>query len=397
MANKRTNLVLMFSLTILFMGPYRIPISLSHLIPYFLALFLLVFSETKRLRIFDRRSLVFLISYFLSIAFMLVYSIGIDVSLTSILGILDNLIRPVLLFIIGIVASKTWGLRGALLIVIFLSAILALVQFIFPAIAKDFLVSWYDEPRKVFHVLASKRAIGTFALPADFGFFSLLGIVFCINEYYSNKADTPKGLILGFVASIICGVLSSSKTFYLGLIALLIISIVIRTKKETVERSTRESPFRKKIQVILAFVSTSFLFLSLYQNNEEFKRSLDIFRNKMEDPVYAVVGGRYNYALVDMQNEIITSFPNGNGLQTGISSSGSFIGDSGFLVVLFRGGLFGFLLYYFSILTIFTKNRILLLIFFTAILVELGRPAFMASRAADMLWLLVGSYYSRSA
>jgi len=233
------------------------------------------------------------------------------------------------------------------------------------------------EPTKALQQVAMGRAIATFAFPADLGYFSLLCIIYCLLNTNDANRNRDKLDILFLFVSIFIGILSASKTFIYGTI-LLILYYSFYKRQRIID-----------ILNIAVVITLVFYFgLLIYKHNEEFRTIVDWqLENAMNiERSYQL---RYEGATKEMSIQIIKYFPYGKGI---LPINDVFVGDSGFLSYLFYGGVFSLSLFYIANVILMSKNKYLFALFLVAFFVELGRPAFFASRAADFFWLISGLF-----
>lgn len=400
MTNEQT-LVITIGLVILMIGPYSKPPSLSHVIPYLLAAFILISNHYKKTIYLDRMLLQFAIVYLASLIPIIIYSFSnLQLTLNLVSG-LDNLIRVIPLILIGIFLRGTRIIELVLAATLIVSLLLVIMLFLYPQQIRAFFITWYSDPTKALQSINMRRGIATMASPAGLGYFAILSIIYFALQGKVLSGNNKKTVLLNLLfmlLAIIIGVFSVSKTFFLGLITLFFILIFmvlvqnIRKKRFSVI-SLQVKKVVPRIVLILIVVVLLLQLAAYYVPG--FGNTWNYFMGVLNDPFTEALSGRYDNVLLGMQDMILEVFPLGYGFFS--SRYGDvFIGDSGYLLMLFMGGIFTFSLYYLSLILLGTKNRYLFIIISLGLFVDLGRPAFWGSRASDLLWILVGFWYYSS-
>lgn len=395
----RQTLILSIGLIILILGPYSKPPSLSHLMPYILVFFILVSPSTKKSLLLDKRVLQFAIVYLASIVPIIMYSLSNLQSVSNMLSGLDNLIRVFPLVIIGLFLGRTRVIELVLGVSLIVSFLLVLMLFLNPEQIRTFFITWYSDPTKALQSINMRRGIATMASPAVLGFYSILSIAyFAMQGKIASSKNEAVLSQLFLILAILLGTFSVSKTFFLGLFALYFLLLLsrflvdIRKRNLFIVSSKVKKTFPRIILLLVLILSLLQLITYFVPG---FGNTWDYLRQTLNDPFTEALSGRYDKVLLGMQDMIAEVFPLGYGFFAPRYGN-VFIGDSGYLLMLFMGGALTFILYYLALVFLGTTNRYLFVLIFLGIFIDLGRPAFWGSRASDLLWILVGFWYYSS-
>lgn len=397
----RQSSFLSIGLIILMLGRYSKPPSLSHLMPYILVFFILVSPSTKKSLLLDKRVQQFAIVYLASIVPIIIYSLSNLQSVSTMLSGLDNLIRVFPLFVIGLFLRRTRIIELVLGVSLIVSFLLVLTLFLNPEQIRTFFIAWYSDPTKALQSISMRRGIATMVSPAGLGYFAVLSIVYFVLQGKIFSRNTEESIALSqllMVVAVLVGLFSVSKTFLFGL--LISFALLLFTKLWQNMRNKHFSVIflqaKKDVPRIVLLLLVIFLLLQLTTYFiPEFGNTFDYFNEVLNDPFTKALSGRYDNVLLGMQDMILEVFPLGYGFFSARYGD-VFVGDSGYLLILFMGGIFTFCLYYLSLILLGAKNRYLFIIISLGLFVDLGRPAFWGSRASDLLWILVGFWYYSS-
>jgi len=317
------------------------------------------------------------------------------------LSSLDNLLRVFPLILVGLFLRGTRIIKLVLGVTLIVSLLLVILLFVYPQLLRAFFIAWYADPTKALQSISMRRGIATMVSPAGLGYFAVLSIVYFVLQGKIFSRNTEESIALSqllMVVAVLVGLFSVSKTFLFGL--LISFALLLFTKLWQNMRNKHFSVIflqaKKDVPRIVLLLLVIFLLLQLTTYFiPEFGNTFDYFNEVLNDPFTKALSGRYDNVLLGMQDMILEVFPLGYGFFSARYGD-VFVGDSGYLLILFMGGIFTFCLYYLSLILLGAKNRYLFIIISLGLFVDLGRPAFWGSRASDLLWILVGFWYYSS-
>lgn len=311
---------------------------------------------------------------------------------TSILWIsLMGQIRIVLLIFIISQFAQNRLINNFFLIVMSVNLCLSFIQVIYPESINIFYNLYYKESltplSSMLELGRFSRATGSFGSPIHLGAFALIGC-----SYYLSKlldGFIKPSMIYGLIAAILCGVFSTTKTFYLGFPTVLFCAFFI--KGFIAIRNVDRWKFSLSKGYGILFVAIFMLITVLvgvkiademgipvywyanYLSNplESFSTRFDINAGNLR-PTLKVVEENFLIGVGDTQ------------------PYGEFIGDSFYVVILHNSGLIGAFILFLLLLTLLYKafrtrdlGRILLV--FSLFLSGLSYPSVMTLLGAVIL------------
>ncbi len=358
-------------------GPYRV-IGISNFYPYLLAIFICIYEGFNKTWQIPSRMKIYLFLNMASLLVMLISGIGYNYDFITLGSGLDNLLRTYCLLFVGYYIKDRDMYSNVLVAILLICLAMSVLSFVLPNMILKFYELWYDDPTKAIQSIRMGRNIAVFASPTGLGYFSLLGIMYFMDE--SLKIKNRKMIV---ILGVILGLLSISKTYIFGLLLIIIYYLM-----PVGNRKLRNRLYHI-IGIIIIASSITYLL-------KEYLPAVDNSFSYLLDQVTlgaSALGDRYQNALVGMQEKIKEIFPFGAGFAKG-EFENEFIGDSGYLLILLWGGVTGFILYYLSLLVLSISSREIFQYILLGLAVEIGRPAFWGTRASDVLWIIIGLYMS---
>lgn len=265
------------------------------------------------------------------------------------------------------------------------------------------VLSLYETGRSGDRILHSinGRYSSILAQPVSYGIFFLFSVSILI--FYGEKL-IPRKLFRYpiFLFVFLISYLAISKVILIGIPLL----ILFRVLMILIGRS--------KFKVEDAFIWISILFVSLYLTSNSLIFSAEHLSNSygsissMLDVVWNAVYVRFDQS----EGQLVTDM---NALKKNIfigvgwSDYGAHLGDSGYMPILVRGGIVGFLFYMAYLISVFVfsyrsisfflgnKHPVVInYLFFIAIsfVFAMGTPIFYIDRSSDFLWIISGIFVS---
>jgi hypothetical protein len=338
---------LTFYLIMIFLAPNInfIGRTISYEIFFFpvLVILFLLFVKDKTIRF--SRVVLLLFGYFILLIFSTFLSITLyncDVSWVPIIGVLRIIFLLLILTQFGPINTKL--IRTVLVTVLTVNCIFAFIQLSNPS-SVVFFASAYGKESQVPLLAMAKmgyfsRAVGSFGSPVNLGAFALLCFAYFLGLLLDRNRNLPN--ILGLCMAFICGILSCTKTFILGVPILVLLGImffVFISKKEI------KAPSLKTIKYVLIII---FLLVFMGPWTVSYVESKGVpihwYLAFLEKPFEALetrydsyTGGQAQAIKVTKENPIIgVGFTN---------PQGEFKGDSTYVGILHDTGLIGAIIF----------------------------------------------------
>lgn len=265
------------------------------------------------------------ISTFLS---LIIYNIEIQW-----LGLFGHIRFFLILFMVSQILKKS-AFENILLVVIGINLFVGLVQLSFPHTAEFFCKLYYKESLTPLLTVLEygyfPRAYGTFGSPINLGVLSLIAMAYFYAKILSGNMKFLS--VAGLIMAVVSGLLSSTKTFILGVPLIFFFGIVFMSKKL----------FNTKKVLTLLGIGATVTFFGFVAKNVAERLGVPIFwyLSFLLRPADALYG-RYNQQegnLISTINLFKENLFIGVG-QTSIL--GETIGDSAYVGMLHDTGLFG--------------------------------------------------------
>lgn len=306
--------------------------------------------------------MIFILSLIYIIAWLLKSRIDLGTMAITILGLMKV---PILLILIKVnskglskdlITKKlmTFIRLGALV-----NAIAIIFQIVMPIQAYNFFVNLYSSSKSAYYLQTEwnhggfyngkyTRYFGVFESPMLMGAFCVLALSFLLGVYFSKDEQfKKKNLIPWMVILFISGMLSTTKTFILMCPLSAVLLIIFMTK--TNGKSLRSILVLFWIGIVSLFVIMFYEQIYLYLN--KISPTIAYRFQYLKNPLEALstrFGDETGFLLPTI--EVIKS-----NIFLGVgpsSSSGEFIGDNAYVVILHHGGLFALIVFMFYFLSL---------------------------------------------
>jgi len=355
-------------------------------IPIFLIFLLLIRQNKIRISMIH-----FILFVFLAIDILATF-VSINKYNTNILWIsLIGQIRIILLIFIISQFAQDRLINNFFLIAISANLCLSLIQVIYPGSINIFYNLYYKESltplSSMLELGRFSRATGSFGSPVHLGAFALIG-----SSYYLSKlldGFAKPSMVYGFIAAILCGVFSTTKTFYLGFPAVLLCSFFIKGLIGIRKVGRWKFSLSKGycilfvaifmlITVFVGFKIADEMGIPVYWYASYLSNPLESFSTRFD-----INAGNLRPTLKVVEENFLIGVG-----QT--QPYGEFIGDSFYVVILHNSGLIGAFVWFLLLSTLLYKafrtrdlGRILLV--FSLFLSGLSYPSIMTLLGAVIL------------
>lgn len=398
------------------MGPYVLPqmgIRVEHFVMYALIAFFSLKSGLGFLVGKDKHVFMIVVLFLSLLLWFIITTIanGLNPSINKVLADIDNYTQPIWLILITSYCVRKLNtdesinvLTNAIKTIVILLGINTVIS-----ISSIFYGTWYLEYFNVagesqvgggdFETVLEKAATqwrytGIFNQPFEAGVaygVCLISIIFLLilERKLSSWRISPFFLKLGFVSTVVGGVLSVSKVFFPLSVFISFIFFVVTSKgfsKKLFSKMFLRSLFSS---LIILFIVSYFL-LGQWEGLDYFLRLVNLGKDYSEgDLLELFTAGRYS---TSGGSSVVTERLNDPNLIFGYGLGSIQTPDSGYLEVLYFGGIFGIIIYLFILSAIFyfsiiklraqpTVAKYLVSMLMLSLLSGLGAPIFGMNRS----------------
>ncbi|KIL40133.1 hypothetical protein SD70_15785 [Gordoniibacillus kamchatkensis] len=227
--NIKTGLMLYVIFVILLPVIKIFGLTVSYEIFFFMPLLILVLVKKSRIYINGIHSLLFLYLLLTLLSTLLTVLFNSEATL-MVLGVF-GLIRSILLIVLLSLMFNDGHekIETIFFVVIFVNLIVVLIQMMYPQSVKVFYDLYYKEgltPLKTYLELGRfYRGLGTFGTPIYLGILSLIIVAFTFSKFLSSRYSLKN--IIAFFCSLVCGLISLTKIFLLGMLIIVVSGILL--------------------------------------------------------------------------------------------------------------------------------------------------------------------------
>lgn len=365
----------------------------SYFLLIYLVVLLIIFK--RKLRVNKDIKNYFLLILFVCFIYFVAWALNsgdnILVMLISLLGILKIGIFLIILYsldYINLNKSDNYTLIKVVSIVTFLNLLAIFFQVLFPSEAYNIFSELYSSNTANYYSQDTStwgtggfyngkytRYFGLFENPMSLACYSLIAISYVVTKIL-NKSNYRKLYIILLVVLLYIGFMSTTKTFTLGIVVLLILLGLL----QTINKSSIKIKLFSITSIILIFLLVIVFYNDIYKYLFQYNPSMAYYFSYLKDPISAFntrFGSVNSEGTLSYISEILRKNPL---IGVGPTSvNGEMIGDNAYVVLIHNGGLIALIttiVYYMIYLVngIRYKNITTILLILIMFIVSMGMP-----------------------